>query len=213
MSEGIKGNIFDRFKYDDFSGENPPFKKIKSSPDKSITYEKVGTNDPPSVTDLIDILRKFKFDTNLHTSVDDFQGFCNQLKLFQGENIVFCMICAGILGAQTRDSVAMKATKVLIELCNGVLSPSNLSKIELYRLEESIKFVNYYKTKAKNLNKLSQLLKDIEISSDYKSLLALPGVGPKIATLVIEVAVRPNTVGIVVDTHVHRLGNIKKILS
>jgi len=209
MSEGIKGNIFDRFKYEDFSGESPPFKKIKSSPDKSITYEKVGTYDPPSVTDVIDTLRKFKFNTNLHTSVDDFQGFCNQLKLLQGENIVFCMICAGILGAQTRDSVALKAIKVLIELCNGELSPSNLANIDIYQLEETIKFVNYYKTKAKNLNKLSLQLKDIEISSDYKSLLALPGVGPKIATLVIEVAVRPNTFGIVVDTHVHRLGDKK----
>ena len=87
------------------------------------------------------------------------------------------------------------------------MSPANLAKVSLEDLETLISFCNFYKTKAKNLIKISQILMiDDKVPSRYHLLTALPGVGPKIANLVLDVAFGGVGAGIVVDTHVYRIG-------
>lgn len=70
---------------------------------------------------------------------------------------------------------------------------------------ELIKFVNFFNNKAKYLFNLSQMLLAVPVPSDFKQLVKLPGVGPKIANLTLDVAFSRQKDGLVVDTHVHRL--------
>lgn len=142
------------------------------------------------------------------TPVDDFQRFFAEIKKSQNENFPFCVLCAGILGTQTHDSTAIKATRVLIQACDGRLSPAALCKFSQQEITELIKFCNFFNNKGKYIFSLAQiLLSNPVVLADFKYLTSLPGVGPKIANLTLDVAFdRPHD-GLVVDTHVHRLSS------
>lgn len=87
------------------------------------------------------------------------------------------------------------------------LSIDLINQIELSELQELLYPVGFYKKKAIFLKKVAQiLLKDYEgdIPKDPASLIRLPGVGPKMAYLAMNVAWH-DVCGIGVDTHVHRI--------
>ena len=69
--------------------------------------------------------------------------------------------------------------------------------------------VGFYNRKATYLKKTAQLLRDHygdDIPNSVEALCRLPGVGPKMAHLCMQVAWNQNT-GIGVDVHVHRICN------
>uniref|UniRef100_A0A175YLG9 HhH-GPD domain-containing protein n=1 Tax=Daucus carota subsp. sativus TaxID=79200 RepID=A0A175YLG9_DAUCS len=69
--------------------------------------------------------------------------------------------------------------------------------------------VGFYTRKASNMKKVSNICLskyDGDIPSTLEDLLQLPGIGPKMAHLVINVGWN-NVQGICVDTHVHRICN------
>ncbi|KAI1725305.1 hhH-GPD superfamily base excision DNA repair protein domain-containing protein [Ditylenchus destructor] len=69
--------------------------------------------------------------------------------------------------------------------------------------------VGFYKRKAEYLQKTALLLKekyDSDIPDTLVGLCGLPGVGPKMAHLALQIAFN-KTEGIGVDTHVHRIAN------
>ncbi|TKY48340.1 Endonuclease III-like 2 [Spatholobus suberectus] len=77
------------------------------------------------------------------------------------------------------------------------------------KLRSMLLVVGFYTRKASNLKKIANicLMKyDGDIPSSIEELLLLPGVGPKIAHLVMIVGWN-NVQGICVDTHVHRICN------
>jgi endonuclease-3 len=62
-------------------------------------------------------------------------------------------------------------------------------------LAQIIRPVSFYNNKAKHIKKIAAILKEqargadvIDIPDTYEGLLALPGIGPKIATLVMTLA-------------------------
>ena len=195
-------NIFANFRYSEGNATGEPTKKVHTSICKAAaTSRKVF--DPSQA---VEKLRYFKQTSRLMTSVDDFQKFFAEIKISQNENFPFCVLCAGILGTQTHDSVAIKATRVLIEACGGQLSAAALIKFSQQEITELIKFCNFFNNKGKYIFGLAQILfsKPV-VLADFKYLTSLPGVGPKIANLTLDVAFdRPHD-GLVVDTHVHRL--------
>jgi endonuclease-3 len=68
--------------------------------------------------------------------------------------------------------------------------------------------VGFYKTKAKNLKKMAEMLKKDfsgKVPYDIDELVKLPGVGRKTANLVVSVAFSQDS--ICVDTHVHKILN------
>ena len=96
---------------------------------------------------------------------------------------------------------------------NNVITVQDFLNTEVEDLEQLIYPVSFYKTKAKNIKKTCQILYDtsinkaqIDIPDTKDALLALPGVGPKMAYLVMTCAWN-KTVGICVDIHVHRISN------
>lgn len=75
-------------------------------------------------------------------------------------------------------------------------------------LLEKVRKVNYCKSKAQNIHKLASLLEKERngmVPKDFRSLLALPGVGPKIAVLLQTVVFGDVEAGIVVDSNLQRV--------
>jgi len=117
----------------------------------------------------------------------------------------FSILVATILSLRTRDAVTEKAAARLAPLAS---TPAALRDLPLEVLEEAIRPVGFYRTKARTLKALAGALLERhggEVPADLETLLALPGVGRKTANLVLTEGFRKP--GICVDTHVHRICN------
>ncbi|MGI6787561.1 MAG: endonuclease III [Acholeplasmataceae bacterium] len=115
----------------------------------------------------------------------------------------FEMLIAVVLSAQTTDVSVNKVTPALF---NKYPDPKALMNAEIIDLENIIKTIGLYKTKAKNIKKLSEILHDkynSEIPSKRVDLESLPGVGRKTANVVLANAFGENVIA--VDTHVNRV--------
>lgn len=110
------------------------------------------------------------------------------------------------LSSRTKDEVTLEASKRLFKKAPGFKKLSKLKRDEIRKL---IYPVGFYKTKAKHLKKMSEvILKDFngKVPKTRKSLMKLPGVGRKTANLVLNRAFgKP---AIAVDTHVHKISNL-----
>ena len=111
-----------------------------------------------------------------------------------------------VLSSRTRDETTLKASLRLFKIASNIKSLSRLSEEEIRNL---IYPVGFYKTKAKNLKKLTQIIQTRfkgKIPDTREKLMTLPGVGRKTANLVLNRAFgKP---AIAVDTHVHRISNL-----
>jgi len=117
----------------------------------------------------------------------------------------FHILISTLLSARTKDEITEKVSHKLFKNIN---SPHDLIKMNETEIERLIYPIGFYKTKARNLKKLAQILiRDYKskVPDDVNKLLKLPGVGRKTANLVIIKAF--NKYGICVDTHVHRIVN------
>jgi len=111
-----------------------------------------------------------------------------------------------MLSSQTKDEITFAACQRLIAF--GFTSQL-LASIEVSELEKLLYPVGFYKTKAKNIKKASQIILDeynAEIPDTLETLMKLPGVGPKMAHICMNSAFNIVT-GIGVDVHVHRISN------
>ncbi|RZC86952.1 hypothetical protein C5167_030303 [Papaver somniferum] len=94
-------------------------------------------------------------------------------------------------------------------LKNGLLAADTIDNAEESVIKDLIYPVGFYTRKASNLKKVAKIcLQNYggDIPSSLEELLALPGIGPKMAHLVMNVA-WDDVQGICVDTHVHRICN------
>jgi len=123
----------------------------------------------------------------------------------------FQTLVALMLSSQTRDEVNNAAC---IRLRNAGLSLDMILSTQTEELEQLIKPVSFYRNKVKYLKRTCEILKkefDGDIPDSVEGLCSLPGVGPKMAHLVMQVAWDQVT-GIAVDTHVHRISNRLKFV-
>ncbi|CAL5336888.1 unnamed protein product [Camellia sinensis] len=119
----------------------------------------------------------------------------------------FAVLASSLLSSQTKDNVTHGAIQRLIQ--NGLLTPDAIDKVDEAIISSLIYPVGFYPKKAINLKKIAKICLtkyDGDIPSTLEELLLLPGIGPKMAHLVMNVAWN-NVQGICVDTHVHRICN------
>ncbi|KAL1200350.1 Endonuclease III-like protein [Cardamine amara subsp. amara] len=119
----------------------------------------------------------------------------------------FYVLIGTLLSSQTKDHITAAAVERLHQ--NGLLTPEAIDKADEPTIKELIYPVGFYTRKATHVKKVAKicLMKyDGDIPSSLEELLSLPGVGPKIAHLVLHVAWN-DVQGICVDTHVHRICN------
>jgi len=118
---------------------------------------------------------------------------------------VFELLCAVLLSAQATDVSVNKATRHLFAVAN---TPGRMLDLGLPALEDHIKSIGLYRTKARNLMQTCQMLLDRhggKVPRTREALQALPGVGRKTANVVLNVAYGDPTMA--VDTHIFRVAN------
>ncbi|MDR2098004.1 MAG: endonuclease III [Spirochaetaceae bacterium] len=117
----------------------------------------------------------------------------------------WAVLVSTIISLRTKDKVTLAASGKLLEKAPDAASFLALPAEEAERL---IFPAGFYRTKAANLRKISEILIEKyggKVPADMDALLALPGVGRKTANLVLIEAFDMD--GICVDTHVHRIAN------
>ncbi|ERP39000.1 endonuclease III domain-containing protein [Chitinivibrio alkaliphilus] len=117
----------------------------------------------------------------------------------------FRLLVATILSSRTKDEVTSQAAARLFEKADTLEALARLSESEI---AQRIYPVGFYKTKARHLRKLPEVVLHQFggiIPHTMDELVCLPGVGRKTAALVAATAFDQDT--ICVDTHVHRITN------
>jgi endonuclease-3 len=115
----------------------------------------------------------------------------------------FELLVAVVLSAQATDKSVNLATRRLFPS-----TPQKIADLGVEGLEQYIKSIGLYRTKAKNVVALSEiLLKEHggEVPRNREALERLPGVGRKTANVVLNTAFGEPTVA--VDTHIFRVAN------
>jgi endonuclease-3 len=117
----------------------------------------------------------------------------------------FTMLVAVVLSAQATDEGVNRATKDLFIAAD---TPEKMLALGEGKVRDYVKTIGLYRNKAKNVIALSrQLIADHGsiVPEDRKALEALPGVGRKTASVVLNMAF--GHPAIAVDTHIFRIGN------
>ena len=117
----------------------------------------------------------------------------------------YTLLVAVVLSAQATDVSVNKATGPLYAVAD---TPRAMVALGEERLRGYIRTIGLFNTKARNIIALSRLLIDAhggEVPADRKGLEALPGVGRKTASVVLNAAFGQSTIA--VDTHVFRVAN------
>jgi endonuclease-3 len=118
---------------------------------------------------------------------------------------VFELLSAVLLSAQATDVGVNKATRKLFAVAN---TPQQILDLGLDGLENYIKTIGLYHSKAKHLMQTCRILVEQHaglVPRTREALEALPGVGRKTANVVLNVAFGEPTMA--VDTHIFRVGN------
>jgi endonuclease-3 len=117
----------------------------------------------------------------------------------------FELLVAVILSAQATDKSVNIATR---ELFKDARTPAEILALGESGLEEYIRSIGLYRTKAKNIIETCRRLlagHDGKVPQNREALEALPGVGRKTANVVLNVAFGEPTIA--VDTHIFRVSN------
>ena len=117
----------------------------------------------------------------------------------------FELLVSVVLSAQATDKSVNAATARLFPVAN---TPEAIARLGEEGLENYIRTIGLYRTKARNVVALSRLLIERhggEVPRDRESLEALPGVGRKTANVVLNTAFGEPTIA--VDTHIFRVSN------
>lgn len=107
------------------------------------------------------------------------------------------------LSAQCTDALVNKVTKDLFQKYH---TPFDYIAVSVEELQQDIRSIGLFRNKAKNLQKMSQMLIEKyngQVPTERAQLEELPGVGRKTANVVMSVAF--GVPAIAVDTHVERV--------
>ncbi|NLA92460.1 MAG: endonuclease III [Spirochaetales bacterium] len=121
------------------------------------------------------------------------------------DNDPFQVLIATLISLRTKDKVTIEASRRLFE---RAATPQAMLLLSNQEIEELIYPAGFYRVKANNILKISQILSEKyggEVPPQKELLMELPGVGTKTANLTLNLGV--NIEAICVDIHVHRISN------
>lgn len=117
----------------------------------------------------------------------------------------FELLVAVMLSAHTTDKSVNAATRQLFPIAN---TPAAIAALGIEGVKPYLKSVGLYNTKAKNLVGLAHQILERhggEVPADRAALEALPGVGRKTASIILNMVF--GEAEIAVDTHIFRVAN------
>jgi endonuclease III len=116
----------------------------------------------------------------------------------------FELLVATILSAQSTDTLVNKITEKLFKKYRTIQDYATVSLVDL---QKDVSSINFYKTKAKNIQASAQLIIErfnSKVPNTMDELTSLPGVARKTANIILSNVYGIHE-GIAVDTHVKRL--------
>lgn len=123
----------------------------------------------------------------------------------EGLGSVFQQLVACVLSIRTLDETTVRAARSLF---GAGREPAEIAALSPSAIEQRIGGCAFAKAKARTIHGLAQAAtqyRDHKLPCEREALIALPGIGPKCANLVLAVAC--NEPCVAVDTHVHRVTN------
>ncbi len=114
------------------------------------------------------------------------------------------LFVAVLLSPQCNDNQVNKVTERLFE---DYKTFDDYANADITKLQKAVSGLNYYKTKAKHLKRAAQILVDKfdgKVPKTISKLMVLPGVGRKVANVILNEGYGINE-GIAVDTHCGRV--------
>ena len=151
--------------------------------------------DPGRVDDLVHRLERFR-------------ATCRPTTLAEVEHATrspFHLLVSCVISLRTKDEVTATSSARLFAL---VRTPADLARLPEDQIAAAIYPAGFYRTKATQLRRISELLVTQHrgaVPLSLEELLELPGVGRKTANLVLGLGF--GIPAICVDTHVHRISN------
>lgn len=115
----------------------------------------------------------------------------------------FHILISSLISTRTKDEITKKVMEKFVE---KVKKPEDVLNMDIDEIEKIIYPVGFYKIKAKNIKKISEIIVKKykgKIVEDFNELLKLPGVGRKVAKIVLSYGFNKNVIA--VDTHVSRI--------
>uniref|UniRef100_A0A336LMV8 Endonuclease III homolog n=1 Tax=Culicoides sonorensis TaxID=179676 RepID=A0A336LMV8_CULSO len=196
-------------------------RSLPSAPSTSKSFKRSPSHDPESISPAIKReSKKSKWEPpKFKQTLNNIQKMRNDtlapvdMMVFNDKNLdpkvcrFHCLVSL-MLSPRTRDELNLTVMQRLKRRFNG-FTPRDVVKCKLGELEELLKPVSFYKTKAKHIKETSQILIENyheDIPNTVEALLELPGVGEKTAYLCMKSAWDVVS-GIAVDTHMHRIIN------
>ncbi|KAF9160809.1 DNA N-glycosylase and apurinic/apyrimidinic (AP) lyase [Actinomortierella ambigua] len=164
---------------------------------------------PKNWQSILDDIREYR---RYHVAPVDTMG-CERLAEV-GESIPpevsrFQTLISLVLSSQTKDTVTSVAVRRLQRELKGGLTIQGVLDVGHDELNGIIGAVGFHNKKTVFMKQIAEICRTQyagDIPDSAEGLMALPGVGPKMAYLTLQVAWRKN-MGIGVDTHVHRICN------
>jgi endonuclease-3 len=123
----------------------------------------------------------------------------------RGYQSPFEQLVACVLSIRTRDETSLK---VALKLFERARTPKEFLEMNLEELADIVQLCTFPFQKAKSLLQISEIVLQQyagKLPCDFESLTALPGIGPKCASLIRGIACDEKSIG--VDIHVHRITN------
>lgn len=113
-------------------------------------------------------------------------------------------LVSGLVSPRVRDE---QITRVCAQIFAEATPPEEFRAVPLPRLEKILYGTGFYRQKAKTFPALSDavIAKGSVVPQTRRGLEALPGIGPKVANLILAHCFGQPTIA--VDTHVHRTSN------
>lgn len=127
------------------------------------------------------------------------------LEDFRDKYTPFQILVSTVMSARTRDSTTIPIAHKLFQTYK---TPNDFINLPQNKLEKLIYGIGFYRTKARHIKQLSQILHEQfndNVPKSMEQLLTLPGVGRKTANCVLAYAFRIPSIP--VDIHVHRISN------
>ncbi|KAI9361468.1 DNA glycosylase [Pilaira anomala] len=154
-----------------------------------------------------DILEKYR---QVHKAAVDTMG-CERLadRTSSAKTQRFQTLISLMLSSQTKDTVTSVAVQKLQNELEGGLCLESILNVDEGELDQMIRAVGFHTKKANYIKRTAEILRDEyegDVPDTIDGLVRLPGVGPKMGYLVLQVAWNKNH-GIGVDVHVHRITN------